>query len=694
MSLSKLVSLFTKRHSTREVERPVQEWALTSKDIRHWRSAASKHSLELLLHNHLSKNNLYIGPNTFITGFILVLHQACISGCVNIVQYIVDCHANQFDVNQPVLYHPLPFRYFTTENEMDIQERKAHRKNSLLHAAAEGGSIEILNLLVAKGASVNALDCCLKNPLMVALKHGNANAVKYLLASGANVNSQDKDGVTPLMYAVRYLPDYISSLLEAGGNPNIKNHSEYTVVHDTVLNRNMLGLERLFVLGISPILTGESSVPCALFLADYHHIDKNAYRTKEIHTMPFSLQPILNHQDCPPEHKVDYILLEATCQFYLYNVGLMRKECNEVIEKLREALEARKALNLPVRFQAPIKAYQGQREIENFEDLNRFSCKSKDTIIELAFQCLIIRERCLGYGDITVITFLFQIAKWMLSDSFTEAAFLLFQCGSEMLISRMTSASTSQLYTLQGLIASGVYEVYKHFPSVNYVYDSQRLTIYDLTSDVLASILMPTLCNFIECQRLSIELDKQRHSHSGTDKNFQNCEYALLKIVYILYTSPVKGMDAELLGKELILKCPKFIGLTGWPTTVLETSITDRYIGERFIQTFLEWGASEFINDVGTNGFRPVLLAYNTRIRELLLNNGAHPDAAFLSEIYPHQLEIPLPRRLACLAASVIIWEAIPYQDLEIAPRIKKFIAMHDPVDIKLTLKEELGSLI
>ena len=534
----------------------------------------------------------------------------------------------------------------------------------------------------------------LEEPFNVALKHGNANAVKYLLASGANVNSQDKDGVTPLMYAVRHLPVCISSLLEAGGNPNIKNHSGYTVVHDTVFNRNMLGLERLFALGISPILTGESSVPCALFLADYHYIDKNAYRTKEFHTMPFSLQPILNHKDCPPEHKVDYILLEATCQFYLYNVGLMGKECNNVIEKLREALEARKALNLPPCFQAPIKAYQGQREIENVEDLNRFSRKCKGTIIELAFQCLIIRERCFGYGDITVIAFLFQIAKWMLSDSLTEAAFLLFQRGSEMLISRMTSASTSQLHTLQGLIASGVYEVYKHFPSVNYVYDSQRLTIYDLTSDVLASTLMPTLCNFIECQRLSVELNKQRHSHSGTDKNFQKFEYVLLKIIHILYTNPVKGMDAELLGRELISKCPKFIGLTGWPTTVLETSITDSYIRAKFIQTFLDWGASEFINDVGTNGFRPVLLAYNTRIRELLLNNGAHPDAAFLSEMSPHQLEIPLPRRLACLAASVIIWEAIPYQDLEIAPRIKKFIAMHDPIDIKLTLKEELGSLI
>ena len=251
----------------------------------------------------------------------------------------------------------------------------------------------------------------------------------------------------------------------------------------------------------------------------------------------------------------------------------------------------------------------------------------------------------------------------------------------------MTLAFTSQLHTLQGLIASGVNEVCKHFPSVNYVYDIQRLTIYDLTSDVLASTLMPTLCNFIECQRLSIELNKQRHCHSGTDKNFQNCEYALLKIVHILYTNPVKGMDAELLGRELISKCPKFIGLTAWPTTVLETSITNNYIGAKFIQTFLEWGASEFINNVGTNGFRPVLLTYNTRIRELLLNNGAHPDAAFLPKSSPHQLEIPLPRRLACLAARVIIWEAIPYQDLEIAPRIKKF-AMHDPVDIKLTLKE------
>ena len=39
---------------------------------------------------YLTKNNLYIGPATFISGFLSVLLEACRSDYVNIVQYVLD----------------------------------------------------------------------------------------------------------------------------------------------------------------------------------------------------------------------------------------------------------------------------------------------------------------------------------------------------------------------------------------------------------------------------------------------------------------------------------------------------------------------------------------------------------------------------------------------------------------------------
>ena len=44
---------------------------------------------------------MYIGPSTFTSGFILVLHKACCSDTlVNVVQYIFEHHMGQFNINE------------------------------------------------------------------------------------------------------------------------------------------------------------------------------------------------------------------------------------------------------------------------------------------------------------------------------------------------------------------------------------------------------------------------------------------------------------------------------------------------------------------------------------------------------------------------------------------------------------------
>lgn len=120
------------------------------------------------------------------------------------------------------------------------QEDESMRATAL-HAAARGGNITIFDLLIVKGANVNAMckqgtplhfaartraivkdEVCAeivkkliakgadvntreprqeRTPLHIAVRRGRTKAAELLIAAGAEVNTKDKDGHTPLWYA-------------------------------------------------------------------------------------------------------------------------------------------------------------------------------------------------------------------------------------------------------------------------------------------------------------------------------------------------------------------------------------------------------------------------------------------------------------------------------------------------------------
>lgn len=67
-------------------------------------------------------------------------------------------------------------------------------------AAVQNHRVEILELLLAKGADVNAKDDEGRTALM--LQFNDSATLQDLLNAGADVDARDKDGWTPLMYAV------------------------------------------------------------------------------------------------------------------------------------------------------------------------------------------------------------------------------------------------------------------------------------------------------------------------------------------------------------------------------------------------------------------------------------------------------------------------------------------------------------
>lgn len=83
---------------------------------------------------------------------------------------------------------------------------------SSLILAAYTGSLELVQILVSKGAVVNHTSS-MGTALMAAIVKNHVPVVQFLLEQGAEVNVCDDRGITPLIYAVQFKNHAILKLL-------------------------------------------------------------------------------------------------------------------------------------------------------------------------------------------------------------------------------------------------------------------------------------------------------------------------------------------------------------------------------------------------------------------------------------------------------------------------------------------------
>jgi len=104
-------------------------------------------------------------------------------------------------------------RYLDTGGDIDYKHPQRHW--TLLHFAAEGGNPEVVRLLAARGASLNATDLNGHTPLHIAVdsdldascqleRQPSLPTAQALLSAGADEALKDADNLTARDYAVAY----------------------------------------------------------------------------------------------------------------------------------------------------------------------------------------------------------------------------------------------------------------------------------------------------------------------------------------------------------------------------------------------------------------------------------------------------------------------------------------------------------
>ncbi|XP_061836402.1 death-associated protein kinase 1 [Nerophis lumbriciformis] len=187
------------------------------------------------------------------------------------------------DDNVPGLQHLLG-----SLNSYDVNQPNKHGTPPLLIAAG-CGNIQIIEVLMRKGAEIKANDKSGANAIYYAARHGHVDTLKFLHGKKCPLDIQDKSGETALHVAARYgNVDVVSYLCSIRANPDLSDREKETPLHCAAWH-------------------GYSAVARALCRAGCHVDSKN--REGESALLTASARGFVDIVECLVEHGAD---LETT----------------------------------------------------------------------------------------------------------------------------------------------------------------------------------------------------------------------------------------------------------------------------------------------------------------------------------------------------------------------------------------------
>uniref|UniRef100_F7IIM6 Ankyrin repeat domain 23 n=1 Tax=Callithrix jacchus TaxID=9483 RepID=F7IIM6_CALJA len=159
---------------------------------------------------------------------------------------------------------------------------KLHR--TALHWACLKGHSQLVNKLLAAGATVDARDLLDRTPVFWACRGGHLDILKQLLNQGAQVNARDKIWSTPLHVAVRTRhPDCLEHLIECGAHLNAQDKEGDTALHEAVQHGSYKAMKLLLLYGADLGVQNMASVTPAQLARDWQRGIREALQAHVAH---------------------------------------------------------------------------------------------------------------------------------------------------------------------------------------------------------------------------------------------------------------------------------------------------------------------------------------------------------------------------------------------------------------------------
>ncbi len=136
----------------------------------------------------------------------------------------------------------------------DVNARGDYEGTPLMLASAFNSNPKVIQLLLDRGADVDAQNRGGDTSLVLTVKHGSTrynqydirDILQHLIAAGADVNKELKDGITPLMIASKYAPKVIQFFIDNGADVNAKDRKGRTALTwATLTNQNRAVIQLL-----------------------------------------------------------------------------------------------------------------------------------------------------------------------------------------------------------------------------------------------------------------------------------------------------------------------------------------------------------------------------------------------------------------------------------------------------------------
>ncbi|MFN6564992.1 MAG: ankyrin repeat domain-containing protein [Nostoc sp. ChiSLP01] len=136
------------------------------------------------------------------------------------------------------------------------------------------GYKNIVQVLVAHQANLQARDCFGRDALCLACINGNLEVVQILIQAGVNINQQDYEGDTPLLMALRNAHIELAKfLIQSGADVNAKNNEHHTPLMEAVQKQEHLELIKMLIESGADVNAVSKDGDTAMTLADLfdHH---------------------------------------------------------------------------------------------------------------------------------------------------------------------------------------------------------------------------------------------------------------------------------------------------------------------------------------------------------------------------------------------------------------------------------------